>query len=167
LVVIFADDRQAGRSSRALLWTRRCRAGSLLAAYSAGSAQGLNSGAAAMIVADREFAEAKGIRPVARLASCGVGAVEPGLFGLGPVPAVKQALERANWRLSDVEWFEISEAFAAVPLAVAKTLGISEDGINVEGGAIAHGHPIGATGAVLTTRLLHSLRRDGPKRGVV
>ena len=133
----------------------------------AGNAPGLNSGAAAMIVADREFAEAKGLRPVAKLVSYGVGAVEPGMFGLGPVPAVKQALARAGWKLADVERFEINEAFAAVPLAVAKELGIAEDVINVEGGAIAHGHPIGATGAVLTTRLLHSMRRDGLKRGVV
>lgn len=133
----------------------------------AGNAPGLNSGAAAMIVADRAFADAKGLEPAAKLVAYGVGAVEPGMFGLGPVPAVKQALERANWRLADIERFEINEAFAAVPLAVAKALGIAEDVINVEGGAIAHGHPIGATGAVLTTRLLHSMRRDGLKRGVV
>jgi acetyl-CoA C-acetyltransferase len=133
----------------------------------AGNAPGLNSGAAAMIVADRDFAETKGLQSVAKLVSYGVGAVEPGMFGLGPVPAIQQALGRANWRLADVERFEINEAFAAVPLAVAKLLGISVDVINVEGGAIAHGHPIGATGAVLTTRLLHSMRRDGLRRGVV
>ena len=99
--------------------------------------------------------------------SFGVGAVEPGLFGLGPVPAVHQAIERAGWSMTDVERFEINEAFAAVPLAVAKALSIPEDLINVEGGAAAHGHPIGATGAILTTRLMHSMRRDGLRRGVV
>ena len=133
----------------------------------AGNAPGLNSGAAAMIVAGRAFAEAKSVEPMARLVAYGVAAVEPGMFGLGPVPAVRKALERAGWKLGDVERIEINEAFAAVPLAVAKELGLPEDIINVEGGAIAHGHPIGATGAVLTTRLIHSMRRDGLKRGLV
>jgi acetyl-CoA C-acetyltransferase len=133
----------------------------------AGNAPGLNSGAAAMVVADRAFAEARELEPAGRLVAYGVAAVEPGLFGLGPIPAVRQALERAGWRLGDVERIEINEAFAAVPLAVARALGIPEDIINIEGGAIAHGHPIGATGAVLTTRLLHAMRRDGIRRGVV
>ena len=133
----------------------------------AGNAPGLNSGAAAMIVAEREFADSNRLQPIARLVAYGVAAVEPGLFGIGPVPAVRQALERAHWNLRDVERVEINEAFAAVPLAVLRELGLPEDIVNVEGGAIAHGHPIGATGAVLTTRLLHSMRRDGVKRGVV
>jgi acetyl-CoA C-acetyltransferase len=133
----------------------------------AGNAPGLNSGAAAMVVADRAFAEARSVEPMARLVSYGVAAVEPGMFGLGPVPAVRKALERAGWRLADVERIEINEAFAAVPLAVAQELSLSEDIINVEGGAIAHGHPIGATGAVLTTRLIHSMRRDGLRRGII
>jgi acetyl-CoA C-acetyltransferase len=133
----------------------------------AGNAPGLNSGAAAMIVAGRAFAEARSIKPMARLVAYGIAAVEPGLFGLGPVPAVRKALERAGWKLGDIERIEINEAFAAVPLAVAKELGLPEDIINVEGGAVAHGHPIGATGAVLTTRLIHSMRRDGLKRGIV
>jgi acetyl-CoA C-acetyltransferase len=133
----------------------------------AGNAPGLNSGAAAMIVSDRAFADAQAIEPMARLVAYGVAAVEPGMFGLGPVPAMKKALDRAGWKLSDVDRFEINEAFAAVPLAIAKELGIPEDVINVEGGAIAHGHPIGATGAVLTTRLLHAMRRDRLRRGIV
>jgi len=133
----------------------------------AGNAPGLNSGAAAMLVADRSFADANHLEPIARLVSYGVAAVEPGMFGIGPVPAIRQALERAHWKLGDVERAEINEAFAAVPLAVLRELGLPEDVVNVEGGAIAHGHPIGATGAVLTTRLLHSMRRDGLKRGIV
>jgi acetyl-CoA C-acetyltransferase len=133
----------------------------------AGNAPGLNSGAAAMVVAERDFAERYRLQPSARLVAYGVAAVEPGLFGIGPVPALRQALERARWNLADVERVEINEAFAAVPLAVLRELGLAEDIVNVEGGAIAHGHPIGATGAVLTTRLLHSMRRDGLKRGVV
>jgi acetyl-CoA C-acetyltransferase len=133
----------------------------------AGNAPGLNSGAAAMVVAEREFAERNRLQPIARLVAYGVAAVEPGMFGIGPVPAVRQALERARWNLRDIERVEINEAFAAVPLAVLRELGLPEDIVNVEGGAIAHGHPIGATGAVLTTRLLHSMRRDGLKRGIV
>ena len=133
----------------------------------AGNAPGLNSGAAAMVVAERGFAEAQGLAPIARIAGYGVAAVEPGMFGLGPVPAVREALERAGWSLGDLERVEINEAFAVVPLAVIQALGLPQDIVNVEGGAIAHGHPIGATGAVLTTRLLHSMRRDGLKRGLV
>ncbi|WP_420992521.1 thiolase family protein [Cupriavidus sp. 30B13] len=133
----------------------------------AGNAPGLNSGAAAVVVAERSLAEAKGLAPMARLVAYGVGAVEPGLFGLGPVPAVRQALQRAQWALDDVERVEINEAFAAVPLAVAGELGLPLDIVNVDGGAIAHGHPIGATGAVLTTRLLYSMRADGIRRGIV
>src|SRR5216684_3229090 len=133
----------------------------------AGNAPGLNSGAAAMVVAERDFAERNRLQPLARLVAYGVAAVEPGLFGIGPVPAVRQALERARWKLGDVERVEINEAFAAVPLAVLRELGLPEDIVNVEGGAIAHGHPIGATGAVLTTRLLHAMKRNGLKRGVV
>ena len=104
---------------------------------------------------------------MARLVAYGVAAVEPAMFGLGPVPAVRKALERAGWKLGQVERVEINEAFAAVPLAVAQELGLPEDIINVEGGAIAHGHPIGATGAVLTTRLVHAMRRNRLKKGVV
>lgn len=133
----------------------------------AGNAPGLNSGGAAMLVAERGFAEANGLDAYGRLVAYGVGACEPGLFGLGPVPAIHQALARAGWTLGDLERVEINEAFAVVPLAVAKDLGLPLDIVNVEGGAIAHGHAIGATGAVLTTRLLHGMRRDGIRRGLV
>lgn len=133
----------------------------------AGNAPGLNSGAAAMIVAERGLAEKHGLQPWARLVSHGVAAVEPGMFGIGPVPAVQLALQRANWTRADIERVEINEAFAAIALACLRQLELPEDIVNVEGGAIAHGHAIGATGAVLTTRLLHSMRRDGLKRGIV
>lgn len=133
----------------------------------AGNAPGLNSGAAAMIVSDRAHAEKLGITPMARLVSYGVAGVEPGMFGLGPVPAVRLAIERAGWKISDVDRIEINEAFAAVPLAVAQELQLPEDIVNVEGGAIAHGHPIGASGAILTTRLLHAMRRSTLRRGIV
>ncbi|HET8700491.1 MAG TPA: acetyl-CoA C-acetyltransferase [Nitrococcus sp.] len=133
----------------------------------AGNAPGLNSAAAAMIIAERGWAEQQGLEPMARLVSYGIGAGEPGFFGLAPVPAVHQALERAGWSLGDVERIEINEAFAAIAIVVTRNLGLSEEIVNVEGGAIAHGHPIGATGAILTTRLLHSMARDGIRRGVV
>jgi acetyl-CoA C-acetyltransferase len=133
----------------------------------AGNAPGLNSAAAAMVLADEGWAEKRGLAPVGRLVAYGIAAVEPGMFGLGPIPAVKQVLARAGWKLGDVDRIEINEAFAAIVLAVVRELGLPHDIVNVEGGAIAHGHPIGATGAVLTTRLIHSLRRDGLKRGIV
>lgn len=133
----------------------------------AGNAPGLNSGAAALIVADRAAAEHLGLQPMARLVASGVAGVEPWQFGLGPVPAVRKALERAGWGLADVDRYEINEAFAAVPLAVARRLSLPEEVINIEGGAVAHGHPIGATGAVLTVRLLHAMRRGLARRGVV
>ena len=133
----------------------------------AGNAPGLNTGAAAMIVAERGWAEKNGLKPMAKLVSYGIAAVEPGFFGLGPIPAVRQALDRAGWKIGDVQRIEINEAFAAIALACLRELGFAEDIVNVEGGAIAHGHPIGATGAVLATRLMHSMQRDGLKRGIV
>ncbi len=133
----------------------------------AGNAPGLNTGAAAMIVAERSWAEKNGLKPMAKLVSYGIGAVEPGFFGLGPVPAVRQALARAGWSVADVQRVEINEAFAAIALACQRELGFAPDIVNVEGGAIAHGHPIGASSAVLVTRLMHSMQRDGLKRGIV
>ncbi|KTC68855.1 acetyl-CoA acetyltransferase [Legionella birminghamensis] len=133
----------------------------------AGNAPGLNSGAAAMIVASAQCVKRYQLDPMARIVSYGISAVEPGMFGLGPVPAVKQALERAQWKLADVERLEINEAFAAITLAVMRELHLDESIVNVDGGAIAHGHPIGASGAILTTRLLYSMARDHLKRGIV
>jgi acetyl-CoA C-acetyltransferase len=133
----------------------------------AGNAPGLNSAASAMVVADAAWAAERGMKPVARLVAYGVAAVEPGMFGLGPIPAVKQALGRAGWDIGSVQRVEINEAFAAIAIVVARELGLAEEIVNVEGGAVAHGHPIGATGAVLTTRLIHSMRRDGLTRGIV
>jgi acetyl-CoA C-acetyltransferase len=127
----------------------------------------LNDAASATVLADEAWAEKRGLVPLARLVSYGIAAVEPGMFGLGPIPAVKQALERAGWDVGSVERAEINEAFAAIAIVVARELGLPQDIVNVEGGAVAHGHPIGATGAVLTTKLIHSMRRDGLTRGLV
>jgi acetyl-CoA C-acetyltransferase len=133
----------------------------------AGNAPGLNDAASAMVLANEAWAEKRGLTPVARLVSYGIAAVEPGMFGLGPIPAVKQALERAGWDIGSAGRAEINEAFAAIAIVVARELGLPEDIVNVEGGAVAHGHPIGATGAILTTKLIHSMRRDGLRRGIV
>jgi acetyl-CoA C-acetyltransferase len=127
----------------------------------------LNDAAAAMVLANAAWAEKRGVAINARLVAYGIAAVEPGMFGLGPVPAVRQALQRAGWDIRSVERIEINEAFAAIAIVVARELGLPDDIVNVEGGAVAHGHPIGATGAVLTTKLIHSMRRDGLKRGIV
>lgn len=133
----------------------------------AGNAPGLNDAASAVVLADKTWAEKRGLAATARHVSYGIAAVEPEMFGLGPVPAVKQALQRADWDIRSVDRVEINEAFAAVAIVVTRELGFSEDIVNVEGGAVAHGHPIGATGAVLTTKLIHSMRRDNLKRGLV
>jgi acetyl-CoA C-acetyltransferase len=133
----------------------------------AGNAPGFNTAAAAMVLAGEDWAAKRGLAPIARLVSYGIAAVEPGMFGLGPIPAVRQALARAGWSNDDVDRIEINEAFAAIALAVMQELKLPPEIVNVEGGAIAHGHPIGATGAVLTTRLLHSMRRDCLKKGIV
>lgn len=136
-------------------------------AITAGNAPGLNDAAAAMVLADETWAERRGLAATARLVSYGIAAVEPGMFGLGPIPAVRQALQRAGWEIGSIERAEINEAFAAIAIVVARELGLSDDIVNVEGGAVAHGHPIGATGAVLATKLIHSMRLDGLKRGIV
>jgi acetyl-CoA C-acetyltransferase len=133
----------------------------------AGNAPGLNDAAAAMVLADEAWAEKRDLAQTARLVSYGIAAVEPGMFGLGPIPAVRQALQRAGWDIRSVERVEINEAFAAIAIVIVRELGLPDDIVNVEGGAIAHGHPIGATGAVLTTKLIHSMRRDGLTRGLV
>ena len=133
----------------------------------AGNAPGLNDAASAVVLADGSWADKRGLAPTARLVSYGIAAVEPGMFGLGPIPAVRQALQRAGWDIGSVERAEVNEAFAAIAVVVARELGLAEDIVNVEGGAVAHGHPIGATGAVLTTKLIHSMRRDGLRRGLV
>ena len=133
----------------------------------AGNAPGLNSAGAAMVVTHAAWAEKQGLVPMARLVSYGIGAVEPGFFGLGPVPAVRQALARAGWSAGDVDRVEINEAFAAIALACLREIGFAEDIVNVDGGAIAHGHPIGASGAVLATKLLHAIQRGEARRGIV
>jgi len=133
----------------------------------AGNAPGVNAGAAAMIVSERSAAHDLGLAPMLAIRGIGIAGVDPGWFGLGPIPAIRQALERAAWKVADVDRFEVNEAFAAIGIVVRDELGIEPARFNVDGGAIAHGHPIGATGAILLTRVAHALARTGERRAVV
>lgn len=133
----------------------------------AGNAPGISAGAAAMIVCERAVAQEFGFEPMLIIRSVAVAGVEPGMFGLGPVPAIRKALALAGWRVDDVDRFEINEAFAAVALVVQAELSINSECLNADGGAIAHGHPIGATGAILITKVAHALARTGQSKAVV
>jgi acetyl-CoA C-acetyltransferase len=133
----------------------------------AGNAPGVNAGAAAMIVCDSAAARDAGLEPMLVIRGVGIAGVEPGMFGLGPLPAIRQALDRAGWKVGDVDRFEVNEAFAAIAIVVRDELGIEPSRFNVDGGAIAHGHPIGATGAVLITKVAHALKRTGGAKAVV
>lgn len=133
----------------------------------AGNAPGLNSGASAMILSTKQVSEEYKLDTFGKVISYAVVAVDPNMFGIAPVYAIRKALERANLTLNDIDLFEINEAFAAIAIAVKKELGIPKEKLNVNGGAIALGHPIGATGAILVTKLLHELRRSGNHLGMV
>jgi acetyl-CoA C-acetyltransferase len=132
----------------------------------AGNASGINDGAAALVVASPAAAAARGLTPIARVLSYAVVGVEPMVMGMGPVGAVRLALDRASLSAADVDLFELNEAFAAQALAVARELGLDGAKVNVRGGAIALGHPIGASGARVLTSLIYGLRARGGGRGV-
>jgi acetyl-CoA C-acetyltransferase len=132
----------------------------------AGNASGLNDGAAAVVVMSAAKAKALGLTPLARIVSFGTSGLDPATMGMGPVPATRKALERAGWKASDVDLFELNEAFAAQACAVNKELGIDASKVNVNGGAIAIGHPIGASGCRILVTLLHEMQRTNAKRGV-
>jgi acetyl-CoA acetyltransferase family protein len=132
----------------------------------AGAASGICDGAAALVLATRAFAEKKGLQPIGRLAGWGVSGCDPSIMGIGPAPAIRRALERAEAKLSDFQLFEVNEAFSPQYLAVEKELGLPRDATNVDGGAIAVGHPLAASGARITSHLLYELARRGAKRGI-
>jgi acetyl-CoA acyltransferase 2 len=136
------------------------------ACVTAGNASGIVDGAAALVVASRAEAERRGARPLARVVSWGVAGVAPELMGIGPVPASRKALSAAGLALADIDLVEVNEAFAGQYLAVEKELGLDRDRTNVNGGAIALGHPLGATGARLLLTLLLELRRRGGRYGL-
>ena len=132
----------------------------------AGNASGLNDGAAALVLMSREEAERRGAPVLARVASWASAGVDPSIMGIGPVPATKRALEKAGWTINDLDLIEANEAFAAQALAVGKELGWDADKVNVNGGAIAIGHPIGASGARVLTTLLYEMQRRDAKKGL-
>jgi acetyl-CoA acyltransferase 2 len=132
----------------------------------AGNASGICDGAAALVVADEAYARERGLRPIGRLLGWGVAGVDPSLMGIGPVPASRRALAAAGLSLDDMHLVEINEAFAAQYLAVERELGLDRERTNVDGGAVALGHPLGASGARLTLHLLHALRRRGGRYGL-
>ncbi|HEV8197729.1 MAG TPA: acetyl-CoA C-acetyltransferase [Gemmatimonadales bacterium] len=132
----------------------------------AGNASGISDGAAACILATRAFADERGLEPIGRLVSWGVAGVPPEIMGIGPAPAARQALERAGMTLAQMDRVEVNEAFAAQYLAVEQELGLDRARTNVEGGATAVGHPLGASGTRITVHLLHTLRRLGKKYGL-
>ena len=132
----------------------------------AGNASGINDGAAAMLLMSAEEAEKRGLVPLARIASYATAGVDPSIMGTGPIPASRKALERAGWKVSDLDLVESNEAFAAQAIAVNKELGWNPDIVNVNGGAIAIGHPIGASGARILTTLLHEMKKRDAKKGL-
>ncbi|MFN3388736.1 MAG: acetyl-CoA C-acetyltransferase [Allosphingosinicella sp.] len=132
----------------------------------AGNASGLNDGAAALVVMSREEAERRGAPILARIASWASAGVDPSIMGIGPVPASRRALEKAGWSVGDLDLIEANEAFAAQALAVGKELGWDADKVNVNGGAIAIGHPIGASGARVLTTLIYEMQRRDAKKGL-
>ena len=132
----------------------------------AANASGLNDGAAALVLMSAEEAAKRGLKPLAKIASWANAGVEPEIMGTGPIPASKKALEKAGWSVSDLDLVESNEAFAAQSLCVVRELGLDPAKVNVNGGAIAIGHPIGASGARILTTLLHELKRSGGKKGL-
>ncbi|HJV41900.1 acetyl-CoA C-acetyltransferase [Caulobacter sp.] len=132
----------------------------------AANASGLNDGAAALVLMSAEEAKKRGLKPLARIASWANAGVEPEIMGTGPIPASKKALEKAGWTVADLDLVESNEAFAAQSLCVVRELGLDPAKVNVNGGAIAIGHPIGASGARILTTLLHEMKRSGARKGL-
>jgi acetyl-CoA C-acetyltransferase len=131
----------------------------------AANASGINDGAAALVLMSADEAAKRGLKPLARIASWANAGVEPEIMGTGPIPAMKKALEKAGWSVSDLDLVESNEAFAAQSISVVRELGLDPAKTNVNGGAIAIGHPIGASGARVLTTLLHEMKRSGAKKG--
>ena len=132
----------------------------------AANASGLNDGAAALVLMSADDARVRGLKPLARIASAATAGVDPAIMGTGPIPASRKALEKAGWTVADLDLVESNEAFAAQSLCVLRELGLDPERVNVNGGAIAIGHPIGASGARILTTLLHEMKRRDAKRGL-
>ena len=133
----------------------------------AGQASGINDGAAAIVLASKEAVEKYGLKPMAKLVSWGHGGVDPKIMGVGPVPASRQAMSKAGLKIEDIDLVEANEAFAAQSIAVARELGFDMEKVNVNGGAIAIGHPVGCSGARIIVTLLHEMaKRPEAKKGL-
>ncbi|XP_036104413.1 acetyl-CoA acetyltransferase, cytosolic [Molossus molossus] len=130
------------------------------------NASGINDGAAAVVLMKKSEADRRGLAPLAQIVSWSQVGLEPSIMGTGPIPAIKKAVAKAGWSLEDVDVFEINEAFAVLSLAIVKELGLNPEKVNIEGGAIALGHPLGASGCRILVTLLHTMERTGGQRGV-
>jgi acetyl-CoA C-acetyltransferase len=132
----------------------------------AGNASGINDGAAALLVMRASTAAALGLDPLATVVAYASAGVDPAIMGTGPIPASQRCLQRAGWQIDDLDLIEANEAFAAQALSVNRSMGWDVDKVNVNGGAIALGHPIGASGARVLVTLLHEMKRRGARRGL-
>ena len=164
--LIFSADEFINRKSSAEGLAGQRPAFDKAGSVTAGNASGINDGAAAVVVMSAKKAAALGLKPLARIAAFGTSGLDPATMGMGPVPASNKALARAGWKAADVDLFELNEAFAAQACAVNKELGIDPAKVNVNGGAIAIGHPIGASGCRILVTLLHEMQRRDAKKGL-
>ncbi|WP_027017228.1 acetyl-CoA C-acetyltransferase [Comamonas composti] len=164
--IVFATDEYINRKTNAEALASLRPAFDKAGSVTAGNASGLNDGAAALVVMSASKAKALGLKPLARIVSYATSGLDPATMGLGPVFAARKALERANWSAKDVDLYELNEAFAAQACAVNQDLGIDATKVNVNGGAIAIGHPIGASGARILVTLLHEMQRSGASKGL-
>ena len=164
--IVFAADEFINRKTNAEVLSGLRPAFDKAGSVTAGNASGLNDGAAGVVVMSAQKAQSLGLKPLARIASYASAGLDPALMGMGPVPAARKALERAGWKAADLDLLEINEAFAAQACAVHKEMGWDTSKVNVNGGAIAIGHPIGASGCRILVTLLHEMQRQGAKKGI-
>ncbi|WP_407713087.1 acetyl-CoA C-acetyltransferase [Comamonas testosteroni] len=164
--VVFDSDEYINRKTNADVLATLKPAFDKAGSVTAGNASGLNDGAAAVVVMTAAKAKALGLKPLAKIVSYATSGLAPEVMGLGPVFATRKALDRAGWKAADVDLFELNEAFAAQACAVNQDLGIDTAKVNVNGGAIAIGHPIGASGCRILVTLLHEMQRSGAKKGL-
>ena len=164
--VVFDTDEFLNRKSNAEALAGLRPAFDKAGSVTAGNASGINDGAAAVMVMKASKAKELGLKPMATIAAYATSGLDPATMGLGPVPATQKVLSRAGWSVGDVDLFELNEAFAAQACAVNKLLGVNSDRVNVNGGAIAIGHPIGASGCRVLVTLLHEMQRRDAKKGV-
>lgn len=164
--IVFSEDEYINKKTSAEALAALRPAFDKAGTVTAGNASGINDGAAAVMVMSAKKADSLGLAPLARIASFATSGLDPATMGMGPVPASQKALARAGWRAADVDLFELNEAFAAQACAVNKALDIDPARVNVNGGAIAIGHPIGASGCRVLVTLLHEMQRRQVKKGL-